>query len=144
MHIHSFESLVGRGTMVSAIGAAYVKAGRRLLWLPSDKTGDDVISPPSQYSSTLGHAWSRASTRVSAHAEPHVRGGGCCPVRLRSAWGTRAPAADDAALSQPSWLGGTRSKCWSQAGPGSSGLPCIDVTCQLVNRIPPNEGRAGV
>lgn len=58
-----------------------------------------------QYSSTLGHAWSRASTRVSGHAEPHVRGGGCCPVRLRGTWGTQAPAADDAALSQPSWLG---------------------------------------
>lgn len=71
--------------------------------LPSDKTGDDVI-PPSHYSSTLGHAWSRASTRVSAHAEPHVRGGRC-PVRLRGPWGARAPAADDAAFSQPSWLG---------------------------------------
>lgn len=26
-------------------------------------------------------------------------------MRLRGTWGTRAPAADDAALSQPSWSG---------------------------------------
>lgn len=75
--------------MVPAFGATYVRAGRRLLRLPSDNTGDDVIPPPththtrgSQYISTLGQAWSRASTRVSAHAELHVKGG-CSPVRLR-------------------------------------------------------------
>lgn len=96
-----------------------------------------------QYSSTLGHAWSRASTRVSGHAEPHVRGGGaaqCACAELGELGLLQLMTLHF--LSLPGW--GKRSKCWSQAGPGSSGLPCIDVTCQLVNRIPPNEGRAGV
>lgn len=97
--------------MVSAFGVARSLSGQGDAFSGCLATRLAMMSspprPPSPIHSTAGSvglARSRAFTRVIAHAEPHVRGGGARPSALARALETQAPAADDAAVSQPSWL----------------------------------------